>query len=137
MPQAGSRRTSPGCVDPIGHERRHGPGRVVLAGVARTLEVVEDLLVDVAEMLPLGQVVEIDIVDLVDDLPHQLTRLHVVVCVLEHVAYDTAAVTLFARDREILELWEELGVNKREEFFARDAFGISCPGTPPKFPRDR
>ena len=35
-------------------------GRVVLARVAGALEVVQDLLVDVAEVLALGQVVEVD-----------------------------------------------------------------------------
>ena len=79
-------------INPIRHERRHGPRSVVLAGVARALEVVEDLFVDVAEVLPLGQVIEIDVVDLIDHLPHQLTRLHVVVCVFEDVADDAPAV---------------------------------------------
>ena len=59
-------------IDAIDHEGGDGTGRVVLAGVARRLEVVEDLFVDVAEMLAFGQVVEVDVVDLVDHLAHQL-----------------------------------------------------------------
>ena len=47
-------------VDAVGHEGGDGARRVVLAGVAGALQVVEDLLVDVAEVLALGQVVEVD-----------------------------------------------------------------------------
>ena len=85
-------------IDALGHEGGDGARRVVLACVAGALQVVEDLLVDVAEVLPLGEVVEVDLVDLVDDLPHELAGLHVVVGVLEHVADDAAAVALLAGD---------------------------------------
>ena len=47
-------------VDPVRHEGGDGAGRVVLARVAGALQVVQDLLVDVAEVLPLGEVVEVD-----------------------------------------------------------------------------
>jgi hypothetical protein len=73
-------------VGHLHHERGHGTGGVVLAGVAGGLQVVEDLLVDVAEVLALGEVVEVDAVDLVDHLAHELAGLHVVVGVLEDVA---------------------------------------------------
>ena len=79
-------------VDAIGHEGGDGAGRVVLARVAGALQVVQDLFVDVAEVLALGQVVEVDAVDLVDHLAHELAGLHVVVGVLEHIAHDAAAV---------------------------------------------
>ena len=42
------------------HEGGDGARRVVFARVAGDLQVVEDLLVDVAEVLPLGEVVEVD-----------------------------------------------------------------------------
>ena len=61
-------------VDAVDHEGGDGARRVVFAGIARRLQVVEDLLVDVAEVLALGQIVEIDLVDLVDDLPQQAGR---------------------------------------------------------------
>ena len=83
-------------VDAIGHEGGDGAGRVVLARVAGALQIVEDLLVDVAEVLALGEVVEVDAVDLVDHLAHELAGLHVVVGVLEHVAHDAAAVASLA-----------------------------------------
>ena len=83
-------------VDAIHHEGGDGARRVVFAGVAGALQVVEDLLVDVAEVLALGEVVEIDLVDLVDDLPHELAGLHVVVGVFEHVAHHAAAVARLA-----------------------------------------
>ena len=47
-------------VDAVNHEGGDGAGRVVFASVARRLQVVENLLVDVSEMLAFGQVVEID-----------------------------------------------------------------------------
>ncbi len=78
-------------VDAIGHEGGDGAGRVVLARVAGALQVVQDLLVDVAEVLALGQVVEVDAVDLVDHLAHELAGLHVVVGVFEDIAHDAAA----------------------------------------------
>ena len=73
-------------VNTVHHEGGHGARRVVLAGIACGLQVVQDLFVDVAEMLALAQVVEVDIVDLVDHLPHQLAGLHVVVGVLKDIA---------------------------------------------------
>ena len=84
MPQAGSKQDLAGLgVDAVHHEGGDGAGRVVLARVAGALQVVQDLLVDVAEVLALGQVVEVDLVDLVDHLAHELAGLHVVVGVLE------------------------------------------------------
>ena len=47
-------------VDAVGHEGGDGARRVVFAGIAGRLQVVEDLLVDVAEVLALGEVVEVD-----------------------------------------------------------------------------
>ena len=103
MPQAGSRSVSPGLgIDAIDHEGGDGARRVVLAGVAGALQVVEDLLVDVAEVLAFGEIVEVDLVDLVDDLPHQLAGLHVVVGVLEHIAHDAASVAALPCDRKLL-----------------------------------
>ena len=95
-------------VDALRHESGDGAGRVVFARVAGALQVVEDLFVDVAEMLPLGEVIEIHLVDFVDDLPHELAGLHVVVGVLEHVAHHAAAVALLAGDGEFLELRERV-----------------------------
>ena len=86
-------------VDAVDHEGGDGARGVVLARVAGALQVVEDLLVDVAEVLALGQVVEVDAVDLVDHLAHELAGLHVVVGVLEDVAHDAAAVAWLAGER--------------------------------------
>ena len=80
-------------VDAVDHEGGDCTGRVVLARIACGLQVVEDLFIDVTEVLACCKVVEIDVVDLVDHLTHQLAGLHVVVRVFEHVAYDAAAVT--------------------------------------------
>ena len=117
-------------VNAIDHEGGDGAGRVVFARIAGALQVVEDLLVNVAEVLALGEVVEVDLVDLVDDLPHELAGLHVVVGVLEHVAHDAAAVALLAGDGELLELGKKLGVDEGEQLVAGDALGIGGPGAP-------
>jgi hypothetical protein len=37
-------------VDPVGHEGGHGAWRIIFAGVSGALQVVKNLLVDVAEM---------------------------------------------------------------------------------------
>ena len=94
------------------------------------MQVVEDLLVDVAEVLALGEVVEVDVVDAVDHLPHQLAGLHVVVGVLEHVAHDAAAVAGLAGGRELLEGREQVVVDEGQQVVAGDAFGVGGPGAP-------
>ena len=48
-------------IDTLGHERRHRSWRVVLACVSGTLEVVENLLVHIAEVLLVDEVVEVDL----------------------------------------------------------------------------
>jgi len=47
-------------IDAVRHESGDGARRVILAGVPCRLEVVENLLVNVTEMLALGEVIEID-----------------------------------------------------------------------------
>ena len=129
MPQARVQQRLAGLrVDHLGHEGGHGAWRVVLARVAGRLQVVQDLLVDVAEVLALGQVVEVDAIDLVDDLPHQLAGLHVVVGILEHVAHDVGAGA--AAGRKLLERREEVAVDEGEQFLAGDAFRVGGPVAP-------
>ena len=99
-------------VDAIHHEGGDRARRVVFAGVAGALQVIEDLLVDVAEVLALDEIVEIDLVDLVDDLAQQLARLHVVVGILEDIAHHAAAVALLAGNGEFLELRKELAIDE-------------------------
>jgi hypothetical protein len=102
-------------IDAIHHESRNRAWRVVFARIAGALQVVEDLFVYVAEMLSLGQVVEVDLADLVDHLSQELAGLHVVVGVLKNVANDTAAISMLARYSEFLKLWEELRIDEAEE----------------------
>ena len=122
-------------VDTLGHEGGDGAGRVVLARVAGALEVGQDLFVDVAEMLALGQVVKVDVVDLVDHLAHELAGLHVVVGVFEDIPHDATASVL-GRAGQFLERGEELIVDEGHERFAGDAFGVRSPGTPLELFRD-
>ena len=81
-------------IETIGHERRDGARRVVFTRVAGALEVVQNLLVDIAEVLAFGEVVEVDGVDLVDYLAHELAGLHVVVGILEDFTYYPAAAVI-------------------------------------------
>src|SRR6202035_4570253 len=67
------------------------------------------------------------------DLPHELAGFHVVVCVLEHIADDAAAVTLLSGCREFLELREKLRVDEGKNLVAGDALGVRGPGPPPEF----
>ena len=124
-------------IEAFGHEGCYGARGVVLAGVAGALQVVEDLLVDFAEVLLLDQVVEVDLVDPVDDLPHQLARLHVVVGILEDVADHAAPIAGCARHRQGLERGEELVVDERHQRLASYAFRIGCPRLPLHSGRDR
>ena len=102
-------------VDAVGHEGGDGSWGVVLAGVAGGLQVVEDLFVDVAKVLARGQVVEVDIVDLVDHLAHQLAGLHVVVGILEDIAHHPAAVSGLAAGAEVLQGGEQVVVDKGQQ----------------------
>src|SRR5713101_2830945 len=81
-------------------------------------------------MLTLGKVVEVHAVDLIDDLPHELAGLHVVVRVLKDISHDAAATPCFSANRQLLELREELSVNESEQFSASDTFRVGSPGAP-------
>jgi len=123
-------------IDAIHHESSNGARGVVFARIAGALKISEDLFVNIAEVLPLGEIVKVHFVNLVNNLPHQLAGLHVVVSVLEHASDHTAAVALLACYGEFLKLREELDINKGKEFLPRDAFGIRRPAAPPEFFRD-
>ena len=86
-------------------------------------------------MTAFGQVVEIDAVDLVDDLPHQLAGLHVVVGILEHSAHDVGARA--APGQKPLQLRKKIAVDEGEEFLAGDAFRVGGPGAPSQEGGDR
>ena len=124
-------------VNTVSHKSGDSARGVILARVPGRLQVVEYLLVNVAEVLALGQIVEVDAVDLVYNLPHQLAGLHVVVGVLEHVPNDAAPVAGLGRDCEVLQRREQLAVNEAEKLLAGDAFGVGRPGPPLILLRDR
>jgi hypothetical protein len=124
-------------INAVGHEGGDGARGVVFAGIAGGLQVVEKLLVELAEVAALVQAVEVDLVDAVDDLPHQLPGLHVVVGILEHIAHDAAAVAGLVRNAQGLQRREQLVVDEGQQLLARYAFRIGRPGTPLVFPRDR
>ena len=60
-PKAGSSKDFAGLrVYAVRHEGGDGARRVIFARIAGRLQIGEDLLVDVAEMLALGEIIEID-----------------------------------------------------------------------------
>ena len=75
-------------VDAIDHEGGDGARGVIFAGIAGRLQIVQQLLVELAKVPPLVEIVEINLIYLVDHLSQQLAGLHVVVGVFEHVAHD-------------------------------------------------
>ena len=117
-------------VEAVDHEGGDGPGRVVLARIARRLQVVQDLFVDIAKMLAFAQVVEIDLGDLVDHLPHQLAGFHVVVGILEHIAHDATAGAGAAGHLQRFQRGKQVVVDEGEQIFPSDAFGVRRPGAP-------
>ena len=94
------------------------------------MQVVENLFVDVAKMLAFAQVVEVDFVDFVDHLAHQLAGFHVVVGILEHGANHASPVAGASGHLKSLQGREQVVVNEGEQFLAGDALGIGRPGTP-------
>src|SRR5690606_930362 len=80
------------------HELRDSTRRIVLACVPCALEVTQDLLVDVAELVPVTRAVEVDPVDLVDDLPEERAALHVVVRILKDAPNHRRGVVWSADD---------------------------------------
>jgi len=119
-------------VDALGHEAGDGARRVVLARVAGALQIIEDLLVEVAKVLTLGEVVEVDGGNLVHHLAHELAGLHVVVGVLEYVPHH-AAPSVPGGVGQLLERWEQIVVDEGEQRVTGDAFGVGRPGAPAKF----
>ena len=86
-------------IDLLDDELGHGARGVKLARIAGGLEILEELLVDVAEHVAVIGGIEVDAVDLVDDLPHEGAVLHVVVGILEGHADETRDLVRAARQR--------------------------------------
>ena len=70
-------------IDLLDDELGDGARGVELAGIARRLQILKQLFVNVAEHVAVIGGVEVDAVDLVDDLSHQRAVLHVVVSAIE------------------------------------------------------
>ena len=117
-------------VGHVHHELGHGAGRVVLARVARALQVAQDLLVEVAEEVPILQRVEVDAVDLVDHLADQRARLHVIVRVDEDVAHDKAPRVVARPQRQLFQAGEQLVVDERQQLVAGHPLVVGRPGAP-------
>ena len=66
-------------VNHVHYELGDSPRRIEFTRIASALEILEDLLVDVAKKMPVLGAVEVNIVEPVDDLPHQGAGFHVVI----------------------------------------------------------
>ena len=125
-------------VDHVDHELGDGARRVELAGVAGALQVLEDLLVDVAEEVAVVGAVEVDLVDLVDHLPDAGCRSS---CSCRHPRTPTRTTRprplVPAFSVQLLEGREQLVVDEVEQLVAGDAFGVGGPVAPAQLLRDR
>ncbi len=99
-------------VDLVDHELCDGAWRVELAGIAGILQIREQLLVHLAEFVPIRGPIEVDLVELVDHLPHQRARLHVVVRILEDASNDACEGRILAPDAQLLERLEQLVIRR-------------------------
>ena len=89
-------------INTVDDELSDGAGGVELAGIASTLKVLEDLFVDAPKRVAVLGVVEVDLADLVDHLPHQRPRLHVVVGVFKNVSDHLCPLASWAIERELV-----------------------------------
>ena len=117
-------------VGDVDHELGYGAGGVKFASVASTLEVAQDVFVDVVEEVAILHVVEINLADAIDDLAHEGAGLHVVEGIGEDLADDIAAGVVAGAYSEVFETWEEIVVCKGKQFIAGDAFVVGCPVAP-------
>ena len=126
-------------VDLVDDELRDGARRVVLAGVARALEVGEDAARRCRRTAwRSAALVEVDLVELVDDLPHQRAGLHVVVGVLEDAANHARDGGVLARSTgSSFSVWKRSLLTKSRSCVAGDALGVRRPGAPAEPARDR
>jgi hypothetical protein len=81
-------------------------------------------------MLALSQIVEIDFVDPVHDLPHELAGFHVVVGILEHVLDYAPPIAGPGRGGEVFQRREQLPVDEGQKLLAGDALAVRGPGPP-------
>lgn len=124
-------------IDSIHHEGGHTARGVVLPRIASALQIIQQLFVDITEVFALAEVVEVNAVDLVHHLPHQLARFHVVESVLENASHHPAAIGVRAFHRQLLQVGEKLIVDEIQQLLARDPFWISSPGAPLQILRNR
>ena len=95
------------------------------------------MLVDITKGVLVASVVEIDLIDLVDDLPDQRAILHVVVGIFERCAHNARAVTFRPFERQVLQLRKKLVVYEVEERITGDAFWVGGPSGPAQVIWDR
>ena len=95
---------------PVDNELGDCARSVELTRVARALQVFQYLFINRAEGVAISGAVEVDLVDLVNHLPHQRAGFHVVIGILEHIADNLCSFAHLADGGE-------LGLESGEQFF--------------------
>src|SRR5262249_52649067 len=93
--------------------------------------------VDIPEMLPLSEIIEIDFPYLVDDLAHRLARFHVIVGVLKNASNNCALFSAQSHDLETFQSWKQVRVDKFKERVTGNPLWIGSPVPPASAFRDR
>ncbi|MCY1274001.1 hypothetical protein D9M69_428630 [compost metagenome] len=117
-------------IDHAHHELGDRARSVELAGVARALQIAQQLLIEIAELMAFLRLVEVHaLLDLVDHLADQLAGLHVVVGIFEYAAHHVGGRggAVFV---EVLQLREQVVVDEALQLVTGDTFRVGRPGAP-------
>lgn len=117
-------------IDAIDHKAGDGARGIKLTGIARRLQIFEDLFVNVAEQVALAGAGEVDFVELVDHLTQQGAVFHVVIGIAERLSDHKAARIFIDGGGEVFQRWEQVIVDELQQGIAGDAFGVRRPCAP-------
>jgi hypothetical protein len=88
-------------------------------------------------MPSLVEIVEVDVVNLVHDLPDEMAGFHVVIGVLEHVAHHAPPVARLAGELQLFQRRKQFVIDEIQQRLAGDALGVRRPAAPLILLRDR
>jgi hypothetical protein len=95
------------------------------------------MFVDFIEVVLVLLLVKIDLVDLINYLPDERARLHIVIGVLKHSANDRGAWIRISGEYAIFKSFEKFAVDEIQEVVASHPFRIGRPIPPSQLLRDR
>ena len=124
-------------INAIDHKAGDGAWGIKLTGIARRLQIFEDLFVNVAEQVALAGAGEVDFVELVDHLTQQGAVFHVVIGIAERLSDHKAARVLIDRRGEVFQRREQVVVDELQQGITGNAFGVRRPGAPQVALRNR